>query len=94
MEDWLIEGEQWSISVTFAYLGALLVDSKIHDRCEVVHYIEAILESNLHVVFCSFLLHPSHVLNGIGVTEIETVVILLDHVSMAVKEFCSICAIT
>jgi len=88
VEDRLVESEKLSVRVAFAKLRALLINCKIHDRGQIIDNVEAVLQANLHVVLGSFLLHPSHVFDGIGIAEIQAVVVLLGHVSRAIMREC------
>ena len=88
MEDWLVESEELSVCVAFAELCALLINCKIHDWGQIVDNVEAVLQANLHVVLGSFLLHPLHVFDGIGIAEIQAVVVLLGRVSRAIMREC------
>lgn len=83
MEDRFFEREHWGVRTALAECCALLVDGEVHDWCEVGDDVEAVLEADFHVVFCGFFLHPAHVVDGVGVAEVQAVVVLLEDVSIS-----------
>jgi hypothetical protein len=67
-------------------LCALLVDGEVYEGGYVGEDVEAVLEADLHVVFGSFGAHPEHVVDCVGVFEVEAVVVLLSVVSHLVTD--------
>jgi hypothetical protein len=91
VEDWLVKGEELAVHAAFGKLRALLVDCKVHDWRKAVHNVEAVLQSNLHVVLCCFSLHPANVIDCIGIAEVEAIIVLLACVSTACIMICTAC---
>jgi hypothetical protein len=77
MKDWLAQCQEVVVPITFAERGTLFVDSKVHGRRESINNVEAVLETDLHVVLRRLFLHPLHVVNRIGCLEVQAVVVLL-----------------
>jgi hypothetical protein len=67
-------------------LCALLVDGEVYEGGYVGEDVETVLEADFHVVFCGFGAHPEHVVDGVGVFEVEAVVVLLEVVSYSVMD--------
>jgi hypothetical protein len=86
LENGLVEREEVGVGLAFAELCALLVDGEIYERGHVVEYVKAVFKADFHVVLCGFGLHPAHVVDRVGVFEIETVVVLLGVVSSLMTE--------
>jgi hypothetical protein len=70
VEDWLVESDKIVIGLTLALLRTLLVDCKVYDWRHVVENIEAVLKTDSHLVFSGFLLHPSQIVDSVGIFEI------------------------
>jgi hypothetical protein len=65
VKDRFVERKELVVGSALAQRCALLVNCEVHNRREIVHDVQAVFETNLHVVFRGFGLHPLHVLDRI-----------------------------
>jgi hypothetical protein len=65
VEDRFVERKELIVGSALAQRCALLVDCEVHNQCEVVHNVQAVFETNLHVVLSGFGLHPAYIVDRI-----------------------------